>query len=121
MNNLFYQSLATCIDVSGWDTSKVSTFYETFDSCNAQTIEGLGDWTNENATNYNSMFYSASSLLVLDLSGFTTPLIGDLEYMLSSTIGVLEAYAKTQEDADWLNTASIGKPSSWNFTVKEGA
>jgi len=118
MDYAFQQCKASYINVSGWDTSKVSTFYNTFDSCAAQTIEGLGDWTNENATEYGSMFNSAYYLLVLDLSGFTTPLVGSFYYMLSGTSSVLEAYAKTQEDANWLNTASTAKPGSWNFTVK---
>lgn len=121
MDYAFQQCKASYINVSGWDTSKVSTFYETFKYCKAQTIEGLGDWTNENATNYDAMFYSADSLLVLDLSGFTTPLVGSLTSMLGVTSSVLEAYAKTQADADWLNAASISKPSSYTFTVKEGA
>ncbi len=119
MNYAFQLCKASYINVSGWDTSRVSTFYNTFDRCEAQTIEGLGDWTNENATEYGYMFYSAYRLLVLDLSGFTTPLNGSFNYMLSGTSGVLEAYAKTQEDANWFNTASLSKPSSYTFTVKE--
>ena len=119
MDYAFNHCRSGYINVSGWDTSKVSTFYYTFYNCEAQTIEGLGDWTNENATDYSQMFRSASNLLVLDLSGFTTPLTGTFSQMLYSTSSVLEAYAKTQEDANWFNTASLGKPSSYTFTVKE--
>lgn len=119
MDYAFQRCKASYINVSGWDTSKVSTFHYTFNYCVAQTIEGLGDWTNENCKNYGYMFYYANKLLVLDLSGFTTPLAGTLTSMLSSTSSVLEAYAKTQADADWLNAASISKPSAYTFTVKE--
>ena len=119
MNYAFQQCVASYINVSGWDTSKVSTFYNTFDRCVAQTIEGLGDWTNENATEYNYMFNSANRLLVLDLSGFTTPLNGSFSYMLNNTSKILKAYTKTQANADWFNTASLSKPASYTFTVKE--
>ena len=118
MNYLFNQSLATSIDVSGWSTKKVSSFFSCFKQAAVKSLIGLGDWTNENCNNYAEMFRGCP-LLELDLSGFTTPLVGSLTYMLNATTSVLEAYAKTQEDADWLNSADISKPTSYTFTVKE--
>ena len=120
MSNLFQQSLATSIDVSGWSTKKVNSFYYCFADAAVQYLIGLGDWTNENCNNYECMFYNCP-VRILDLSGFTTPLTGTISSMFSQAYSVLEAYAKTQEDANWLNTASTYKPSSWNFTVKEEA
>ena len=120
MSNLFQQSLATSIDVSGWSTKKVNSFYYCFADAAVQYLIGLGDWTNENCNNYECMFYNCP-VRILDLSGFTTPLTGTISSMFSQAYYVLEAYAKTQEDANWLNTASTYKPSSWNFTVKEEA
>ena len=117
MDYLFYQSLATSINVSGWSTKKVSTFFYCFAQTAVKSIIGLGDWTNENCKNYTEMFYNCP-VLVLDLSGFTTPLVGSFNSMLNSTSSVLEAYAKTQEDANWFNSASLGKPTSYTFTVK---
>jgi len=119
MDSAFNDCKSSYINVAGWDTSKVSTFNRTFYFILAQTIDGLSDWTNENASDYSYMFSSASNLLVLDLSGFTTPLAGTFNNMLASTNAVLEAYAKTQADAGWLNAASINKPSAYTFTVKE--
>ena len=120
MDYLFYQSLATSIDVSGWSTKKVSTFFYCFESTAVKSLTGLGDWTNENCNNYTEMFCNCP-LLELDLSGFTTPLLGSTSSMLYGTSSVLEAYAKTQEDANWFNTANLSKPASYTFTVKEGA
>ena len=118
MNNLFHCSKATSIDVSGWSTKKVSSFYYCFTSTSVKSLIGLGDWSNENCNNYGYMFNNCP-VLVLDLSGFTTPLTESISYMLTNTTSVLEAYAKTQEDANWFNSASLGKPSSYTFTVKE--
>ena len=120
MDNLFTDSKATSIDVSGWSTKKVSSFYQCFRYTAVKSLIGLGDWTNENCKNYENMF-SNCPVLVLDLSGFTTPLTGALSSMLYNTNSVLEAYAKTQADADWFNSASLSKPASYTFTVKEGA
>ena len=118
MNHLFWYSTATSIDVSGWSTKKVSSFNRCFANTVVKSLIGLGDWTNENCKNYEYMFYNCP-VLVLDLSGFTTPLVGSFTYMLGSTSSVLEAYAKTQEDVNWFNSASLNKPTNYTFTVKE--
>lgn len=115
----FYECDASTIDVSGWDTSKVVSMYYCFSYSSATFIVGLGDWTNEMCTDYQQMFRSAS-VQELDLSGFSTPLAGSYSNMLQYTY-VLKAYAKTQEDANWFNSASLNKPTSYTFTVKEGA
>ena len=120
LNSAFCECEASTIDVSGWDTSKVVSMYYCFNYSSATFIVGLGDWTNEMCRNYEQMFRSAS-VRVLDLSGFSTPLAGSYSDMLRYA-SVLEAYAKTQEDAYWFNsTSSLNKTSGYTFTVKEGA
>lgn len=118
MDYTFRSCKATSIDVSGWNTKRVSTFYYCFEQASVKSLIGLGDWTNENCSNYGYMF-SYCPVIVLDLSGFTTPLAGTFSSMLQMTGSVLEAYAKTQEDANWFNSASLYKPSSYTFTIKE--
>ena len=88
MSGMFASSKATTLDLSSFDTSKV--------------------------TNMNLMFYG-SQATTLDLSSFDTSNVTNINQMFmqaQSTTG----YARTQTDADKFNSSN--KPSTLTFVVK---
>ena len=89
MNQMFFGSKAISIDLSSFDTSKV--------------------------TNMESMFYESAATSI-DLSSFDTSNVTNMGYMFSSAKATT-GYARTQEEADRFN-ASSNKPSGLTFVVK---
>ena len=72
-------SLAS-LDVSSFDTSKVTNMSGMFGNCPIQTLE-LSSFETSQVTNASSMFSGCSSLKSLDLSGFATPKVADMSSM----------------------------------------
>lgn len=89
MSSMFHLSDIENINLSSFDTSKV--------------------------TNMSHMF-SDSYITSLDLSSFDTSKVTNMSDMFSDS-SVTTGYAKTCEDAARLN-ASSGKPAALTFTVK---
>ena len=139
MSYTFYESQATSLDLSSFDTSNVTDMRSMFSGSQATSL-GLSNFDTSNVTNMNYMFYNSkatsldlssfdtsnvtnmsymfagSQATSLDLSSFDTSKVTNMNYMFqnaSATIG----YARTQADADKFN-ASSGKPSGLVFVVK---
>ena len=89
MSDMFTDSKATTLDVSSFNTAKV--------------------------TNMAAMFYG-SKATTLDLSSFDTSKVTSINNMFYNSIATT-GYARTQEDADRFNNSS-GKPSTLVFVVK---
>ena len=89
MNSMFYNSTATTLDLSSFDTSNVIDMTNMFYNSTATTLD-LSSFDTSNVTNMSNMFYGCSA-----------------------TTG----YARTQADADRFNNSS-GKPSALVFVVK---
>lgn len=72
-NGAFHSVNNTYYDVSGWNTSKVETFAQMFES-NEELLEikGLENWDTSSAKNFGEMFSGCASLTKLDLSSFDT-------------------------------------------------
>jgi len=77
----------TSLDLSGWDTSSVTTIRGMFGGTNALTSVGdLSGWDTSNVTNMGLLFWSASALTsVGDLSGWDTSSVTNMDYMFAST------------------------------------
>lgn len=72
------------IDVSGFTTSKVLTFAEMFSGCEkAQAIIGIQDFDVHYAERFAEMFNGCSSLKTLDLSGWNTSSMTDMNSMFA--------------------------------------
>ena len=89
MNNMFYYSRATTLDLSSFDTSNVTSMVGVFRNSKATMLD-LSSFDTSNVTSMGSMFRDSSA-----------------------TIG----YARTQADADKFN-ASTNKPAGLTFVVK---
>lgn len=118
MSRMFHFALrGTVIDLSSFDTSNVVNMSGMFD----QSVEqvDLTNFDTSNVMNMRDMFY-LSPMEVIDLSSFALhPEVDlrDMFYGTSATVG----YARTQEEADRFNDASVtGIPDHLTFVVKGG-
>ncbi len=107
----------TSLDLSSFDTSNVTNMYYMFQDCRRLTSLDLSSFDTSNVTNMRNMFYYCNSLTSLDLSSFDTSNVTSMSGMFQNCNSITTAYARTQGDADKLNTSS-NKPSNVNFVVK---
>ena len=99
----------TSLDLSNWDTSKVTTMHSMFLGCSALGYLNINDWDVSNLTSVDSMFHGAGNgNLELDLSEWNTE-------KLTSARGVLrESNIKKANLSGW-NTGNI--TSLWYFCM----
>ena len=114
MSDMFYWSMATTINLTGFDTSNVTDMSFMFAFCNASSLD-VSSFDTRNVTRMNSMFYS-TKIPTLDLSSFDTSNVTDTKWMFSGAAATT-GYGKTQADCDRLN-ASSDKPAGLVFVVK---
>ena len=77
-------SKALSMDLSAFDTLKVTDMSEMFSNCSSLTSLDLSHFDTSNVTNMSSMFSECSSLTSLDLSNFDTSKVTDMSSMFSS-------------------------------------
>lgn len=116
MSQMFGQVVADKLDLTKLDTSKVKNFQHMFWDAKVPTLD-LSTFDTSSAENVTYMFMQTVTN-ELDLSSFQLPETADTDFMFGST-PVTTGYAKTQEDADRLNSTS-GKPEHLTFVVKGG-
>ena len=69
-DNLFYNYGGKSLDLSHWDTRKITSFSEMFNSCYELKTLNLAGWDVRNVYSCAYMFYWCKSLKTLDLSGW---------------------------------------------------
>ena len=72
------------IDLSGFDTSKVTTMYDMFAYMSKLTTLNLSHFDTSKVTNMNNMFYYMPALTTINLSSFDTSNVTDMSGMFSS-------------------------------------
>ena len=80
-------SLAS-LDLSGLDTSHVTSMYDMFYGCSGLSSLDLSGLDTSAATNMSYMFYGCSSLSSLDLSGLDTSAATDMRSMFNGCSGL---------------------------------
>ena len=75
-----YSNLGS-INVSNWDTSKVTTMINTFSYCRNISKLDISKWNTSNVTNMRGMFYYCNSLKSLDISKWDTSKVLDMSGM----------------------------------------
>jgi surface protein len=75
----------TSIDVSGFDTSKVTDMRYMFDNCQSLTTIDVSNFDTSNVTNMNHMFNNCNNLTSIDVSNFDTSNVTDMSYMFSDS------------------------------------
>ncbi len=85
MRYMFYFCNLSALNVSSFDTSKVTTMSYMFSQCgNLTTIEGLEKWNTTNVTDMSDMFSFCELLKLLNLSGFDTSNVNSFNGMFNS-------------------------------------
>ena len=113
-------STLTTIDVSGFDTSEVSSFSIMFSGCTAlTTISGLDTLNTTNATNFSSMFNNCSALAEIDISSFDASKVTNTAGMFNGCTALTTIYAKT--GTDWSSISTAGSMFSSCSNLKGGA
>ena len=71
----------TSLDLSNWNTSRVTSMRNMFYRCIKLTSLNLSGWDTSNVTDMYNMFFGCSGLIWLDLSSFDTSNVTDMSYM----------------------------------------
>ncbi len=86
MRGMFYNlSNLTLLDLSNFDTSKVTNMSFMFRSVSNLTSLDLSNFDTSKVTNMQTMFNSMSNLTTLNLSSFDTSNVTDMSYMFALT------------------------------------
>ena len=84
MNNMFWNSKAESIDLSSFDTSKVTDMNSMFRESVATEINGLENFDTSSVTDMSQMFYK-SQATSLDLSSFDTSNVTSMSWMFHNS------------------------------------
>ena len=71
----------TSLDLSNFDTTKVTDMNKMFYGCNLLTSLDLSNFNTKDVTDMSYMFWGCNSLTSLDLSNFKTKNVTDMSYM----------------------------------------
>lgn len=77
-------STLTNVDVSNWQTSKVTNMAYTFYQCSNLTTLNLNSWRTSQVTCMNDMFYNCKNLTSLDVSKWQTNSLEYATYMFNN-------------------------------------
>ena len=82
MSSMFYGcSSLKSLDLSNFDTSKVTTMYAMFFGCSSLKLIDLSNFDTSQVTTMSFMFFNCSSLKSLDLSNFVTSQVTDMSFI----------------------------------------
>ena len=102
MGDMFYgMSNLTSLNLSNFDTSKVTNMGWMFYRVSNLTSLDLSNFDTSKVTYMNQMFYGMSNLTSLNLSNFNTAKVIDMEYMFS------EMYRLTSLDLSNFDTSEV--------------
>ena len=78
----------TSLDLSNFDTSKVTNMNSMFNYCSGLTSLDLSHFDTSNVTSMDSMFYNCYGLTLLNVSNFDTSKVTTMSYMFSGCINL---------------------------------
>ena len=89
MQGMFYEcSQLTSLDVSGFDTSKVTNMLYMFHGCSQLTSLDVSGFNTSNVTNMNSMFCGCSQLASLNLKNWQISKLENVTSNLDMFFGI---------------------------------
>jgi len=105
MSYMFYYCTSlTTLDVSNFDTSKVTDMDAMFDDCSSLTTLDLSNFDTSNVTNMGYMFYNCSSLTTLDLSNFDFTKVTSYNNMFYNVPSSCLIYVKDETAKTWITS-----------------
>lgn len=106
-------STITKLDVSNFDTSKITTMTSMFKGFNALAeLVGVSNFDTSKVTAMNSMFQGCKTLAQIDVSNFNTSNVTDMQYMFSGCAALTELDVR-----NW-NTAKVGTDAEGKGSMK---
>ena len=96
----------TSLDLSNFDTSKVTNMWGMFCGCRSLTTLDLSGFDTSNVLDMSFMFDSCHSLTTLDLSNFNTSKVEYMDFMFGS------CYSITTLDLSNFDTSNVGNTYS---------
>ena len=102
MNDMFSNcSSLTSLDLSSFDTSKVTDMYDMFSNCNSLASLNVSSFCTSQVIFMGSMFNNCQRLINLDLSGFDISRVIDMNNMFSN------CFSLTSLDLSNFNTKKV--------------
>ena len=113
MSNMFNGcSNLTSINMSGWDTSNVTTMYSVFRECSKLTSLDLSSFNTSNVTSMVNMFEDVSELSQLHMeycsASTVTAILGVINDRSSTTSGILYV-----TDSVYTSVKSLANSKNW--------
>ena len=90
MLNMFANYPLTSLDLSNFDTSKVTTMDGMFSQSEKLTSLNLSSFNTSNVTNMDSMFFGLHALPSINLSNFNTSKVTSMEWMFNQCSNLTE-------------------------------
>ena len=128
LSNFFNDRVFKTVDLSGWDTSKVTSMESMFINCSNLTDLNLSSFNTSQVTDMSYMFYGCSSLTNLNLSSFDTSKVIDLSFMFTNNQSLVNItysnkfiYHNNMLKDSMFDECPANKPShsSWNNVFPE--
>ena len=117
---MFYRcSSLTSLDVSNFDTSVVTNFGAMFGVCSSLTSLDLSNFKTSKVTSMYAMFYGCSALTSLDVSNFDTSLVTNMNSMFAgcSSLTSLDLSNFDTSGATGMNSTFAGCSSLTNLLL----
>ena len=115
-------SSLTTLDLSSFNTSKVTNMKTMFQNCSSLTTLNLSNFNTSSVTNMTYMFNKCSSLTDLNLSGFNTSKVVDMSRMfsecstLTTTINIMNVDTTTYTSMFYGAATDSGAKITVNYT-----
>ncbi len=104
MNYMFMSSKATTLDLSNFDTSNVTSMYGMFSGSQATTLD-VSNFDTSKVTDMSKMF-SSSQATTLDLSGFNTSNVTNMSNMFNKATNLKTIYVSNKFITDKVNSST---------------
>ena len=101
---MFYYSQATTLDVSNFNTSKVTNMSYMFWNSKSTMLD-VSNFNTSNVTNMSYMF-SGSKATTLDLNNFDTSKVTNMSYMFSSSTNLKTIYVSNKFNTDKVTSST---------------
>lgn len=88
MSSMFACSIVESLDLSNWNTSKVTNMNAMFYGIRALQKLNIAEWDTSNVINMSEMFSNAKSLIELNVNNWNTSKVTDMSSMFNGTSGL---------------------------------
>lgn len=107
MRTMFQGSSLTTLDVSRWNTSRVTNMGFIFNQMQSLKEVDVGNWDTSQVTNMRMMFNNGNSLTTLDVSRWNTSQITDMGFMFNQMRSLKELDMSNWDTSQVTNMQSM--------------